>query len=76
MNAQQLTQLGGLFSILVFWHFVADGTFQTHKEALTKSTNRRVRLRHCASYTLLFCPSSSWSGFTVGQPPELRLCSF
>lgn len=54
MSTLLLSQVGGIFALLVFWHFVADWVFQSHKEALAKSTNHWVRFRHCAVYTILF----------------------
>jgi hypothetical protein len=56
MSAQQLGQLGGVFAILVFWHFFADWVFQSHKEALAKAKNWVVRAWHCTIYTVLFWP--------------------
>ena len=54
MNIQNLSQVGGVFAVLVFWHFLADWTFQTHKEALAKAKNFWVRTRHCAVYAVMF----------------------
>lgn len=46
--------IGGLFSLAVFWHFVADWFPQSHQEALTKARDPEVRAVHCAKYTLAF----------------------
>jgi len=63
MTTQVLNQLGGIFAVLVFWHFLADWVFQTHKEAMSKATNWRVRLRHCVVYAFLFWPLFWLTGF-------------
>lgn len=46
-----------MFSLLMLWHFFVDWTFQSHKMAIAKSQDARVRARHCAEYTLLFFPA-------------------
>lgn len=58
-----LSQVGGIFSILVFWHFVADWVFQTHREALAKSKNLRLRFQHCAEYTFMYSILFWYIGF-------------
>lgn len=63
MNTNVITQVGGIFTILVFWHFFADWVFQTHKEAMSKSKNAWIRARHCVIYTLLFWPLFLLCGF-------------
>lgn len=54
---------GGLFAILVFWHFFADWIFQSEKEALAKALNWQVRFRHVGVYTTLFLPLFMYVGF-------------
>jgi hypothetical protein len=56
MTTSQLAQVGGVFAVLVFWHFFADWVFQSHKEAMAKAKNHLVRARHCVVYTVLFIP--------------------
>jgi len=51
-----VARTGGIFGILVFWHFFADWVFQSHKEALTKASDWKVRFRHCWLYAALFMP--------------------
>ena len=51
-----IAELGGFFSILVFWHFVADWIFQSHDEAMKKSKNHEIRAIHCMIYTICFFP--------------------
>lgn len=46
-----LEKIGGLFSIFVLLHFVADWVFQTHQEAMNKTKHWRYRLKHCGIYT-------------------------
>lgn len=48
--------MNGLFPILVFNHFVVDWIFQSHDEAMRKSTEPWIRARHCAVYTAGFGP--------------------
>lgn len=48
--------MGGVFAVLVFWHFFADWLFQTHVEAMAKAKDRRVRAMHCLVYAGLFVP--------------------
>ncbi len=45
-----------LFGLLTFWHFPADWLFQNHKEAITKSKDRKVRAWHCLKYAAAFVP--------------------
>ena len=54
---------GGLFALLVFWHFFADWVFQSEKEALAKAENFWVRYRHVCTYTTLFVPFFWFVGF-------------
>lgn len=63
MSIHELSRLGGVFAILVFWHFFADWVFQTHKEALAKAKNHWVRARHCFVYAALFLPLFWLVGF-------------
>jgi hypothetical protein len=48
--------MGGVFSLLVFWHFLADWVFQSQTEAMTKAKDRKVRLWHCTKYAAAFVP--------------------
>jgi hypothetical protein len=48
-----LAQVGGIFSLLTFAHFVSDWLFQSHQEAMSKSTDGWARARHCMVYTAL-----------------------
>lgn len=48
-----LAKIGGLFSIFVIFHFIADWVFQTHHEAINKTKNWKIRVRHCTIYTVL-----------------------
>lgn len=64
MTVSTLATAGGLFAIFVFVHFVVDWVFQTHDEAMAKSTNWKVRARHCAIYTLGFFPVMYFLGFS------------
>jgi hypothetical protein len=43
--------VGGVLSVLTFLHFVSDWIFQSHDEAMRKSTDSLVRARHCLVYT-------------------------
>jgi hypothetical protein len=45
-----------VFVALTFWHFPADWLFQSHKEALAKAKDRKVRLWHCTKYALTYVP--------------------
>lgn len=58
---------GGLFALLVFWHFLSDWVFQSQKEALAKATNWRVRARHVTVYTVLFIPLLMLLSLRVGH---------
>lgn len=51
---QSFVQAGSLFAILTFIHFVSDWVFQSHKEALSKSHDWKVRARHCLMYLIGF----------------------
>ena len=50
---EQLAQAGGLLFLLTFFHFLADWIPQTHREAVTKSKDWRVRAKHVTVYTAL-----------------------
>jgi len=67
MNVQVFAQLGGVFAILVFWHFFADWVFQSHKEAMNKSKNWDVRAMHCMIYTLFFIPLLAAVGISASK---------
>jgi hypothetical protein len=56
MSVLELSKLGGIFALLVFWHFVADWLFQSHDEAMQKSNNAKIRARHCMVYSVGFVP--------------------
>lgn len=56
MTTSTFSNVGGVFGLLVFWHFVADWLFQSHKEALAKASFPTVRAIHCIKYTLAFLP--------------------
>lgn len=56
MTIETLAAIGGIFSLLVFWHFVSDWVFQSHDEAMKKPTHHLIRARHCALYAILFLP--------------------
>ena len=56
MNSSQLGQLGGIFAVLVFWHFFADWAFQSQEEAFAKAKNKKVRAWHCFKYAIMFAP--------------------
>lgn len=51
-----LAVAGGLFALLVFNHFVVDWIFQTHHEAMNKTSSWKWRLRHCLVYATGFIP--------------------
>lgn len=53
MDSQGLAQVGGIFALLVFVHFVADWLCQSHDEAVAKSQDNRIRARHCLVYSTL-----------------------
>lgn len=61
MNPTFAAQLGGIFALLTFLHFVVDWGMQTHHEAMHKATNPWVRARHCGIYTIgLMAPTLLW----------------
>ena len=54
---ERIALAGGLFVVLAFAHFFVDWIFQSHKEAMAKSTNWKVRAVHCTVYTFgMFLP--------------------
>lgn len=55
-----LSEIGGIFALLVFVHFAIDWIFQSHDEAMAKPTNWRVRSRHCAVYSVPFAAIFWW----------------
>lgn len=65
MSLDTLATAGGLFAILVFVHFLVDWGFQTHKEAMAKSSDWKMRARHCAIYTVGFFPVLYLMGFSL-----------
>lgn len=58
----EVSRVGGIFAVLVFWHFVADWTFQTHRVAMAKAKDGSVRLGHCLLYGVAFIPFLVWCG--------------
>lgn len=56
MTIERFAALGGIFATLTFWHFLADWTFQSHKEAMAKAKDRKVRAWHCVKYVVAFLP--------------------
>lgn len=59
-----IPRTGGYFALLTLLHFTVDWVFQSHDEAMAKSRDRAVRLKHCAVYTLPFAlvmTASTWS---------------
>lgn len=75
MDTQRLGAFGGVFALLVFWHFVADWTFQTNKEALAKAKDRSVRFRHCLSYTVMFAVAFMVMGSKGSNWAQLASCA-
>lgn len=55
-----LANIGGLFSILVFVHFFSDWLSQNHKEAMTKHNDWKVRFWHCIDYVFFFMIFFGW----------------
>lgn len=56
MTPQDIGTAGGLFALFTFNHFLVDWVFQTHDEAMKKSTSWLWRARHCLVYTVGFLP--------------------
>lgn len=56
MTVAELGTAGGLFAVLTFNHFLVDWVFQTHDEAMNKSTSWVWRAQHCFLYTAGFLP--------------------
>jgi hypothetical protein len=56
MNINNLALAGGIFSILVFIHFIMDWIFQSHKNAVIKHNSPLIRAEHCSIYTIGFVP--------------------
>jgi hypothetical protein len=50
-----IAMVGGMFALLTFLHFVADWVFQSHAEAMAKTSNSAVRAAHCTIYTMICC---------------------
>ena len=61
ITTQLLGTVGGLFALLALWHFFADWTFQSHKDAIAKSKDQRVRASHCIEYVFAFFPAWTWA---------------
>jgi len=64
MTVAELGTAGGLFALLTFNHFLVDWVFQTHDEAMHKSTSWIWRARHCAIYTVGFLPVMTMMGLS------------
>lgn len=64
---ETLATAGGLFVLLAFNHFVVDWVFQTHNEAMKKTTDWRWRARHCLIYAIGFLPLLLLMGLTPGE---------
>lgn len=62
-----IAKAGGIFVILAFIHFVVDWIFQTHYEAMNKTTDWTVRARHCSVYTIGFVPILPILGLEVWE---------
>ena len=56
INIDYFSKVGGIFALLTFWHFFADWMFQSHTEAMTKTSDRLVRAWHCFKYALYYVP--------------------
>jgi hypothetical protein len=56
MDCNNLSLMGGAFSLFVLIHFVVDWIFQTHKEAMIKHVSPLIRAKHCLIYTVGFFP--------------------
>lgn len=61
--------VGGMFALLTFLHFVADWVFQSHAEAMAKTSDGAVRALHCTTYTAICCFVIA----LVAQVPAWRL---
>lgn len=64
MSPDKLGIAGGLFALFTFNHFLVDWVFQTHDEAMKKSTSGLWRARHCLIYTAGFLPVMWLLGLT------------
>ncbi len=49
-----------MFALLTFLHFAADWVFQSHAEAMAKSTHGGIRAKHCLIYTVICCGVIAW----------------
>ncbi len=64
VRSDLLPRTGGCFALLTLLHFTVDWVFQSHDEAMAKSRDWAVRLRHCSVYTMPFVlvmAASTWS---------------
>lgn len=50
----KISEIGSLFAILTFFHFVFDWFFQSSKTAMNKHKDKLVRASHCCEYSVLF----------------------
>jgi hypothetical protein len=62
-----LVDIGGVFALLVFVHFVVDWLFQSHDEAMKKAKDSWVRARHCLVYTFGFIPIICVLSLTIAE---------
>ncbi len=53
--------------ILVLCHFAFDWVYQSHAEAMAKSTDHWVRYVHCVKYAVPFAPVLWWFGMDVAS---------
>jgi len=56
MKLETIALAGGLWVVLVFWHFLADWLTQTEKNAEAKHHGGLVLGVHCLVYSALFIP--------------------
>lgn len=58
MTPEFIAQLGGIWAFFLFFHFLFDWVFQSHKEAMNKSAGGKQGLfyltKHCLTYSVLF----------------------
>ncbi len=74
MTPQTLSYAGGIFVWLALAHFLIDWVFQSHEEAMKKSSSALWRARHCFIYAGWFMPVlmllglqgwSLWAGWAI-----------
>lgn len=54
MSIEHLSKIGGIFAVLYLIHYIADWVFQSHDEAMAKSSNYIIRAMHCINYIVPF----------------------